>query len=98
NSAFAQTLRTSKRRGGRNRIRDYFEDETPAAFGGREHDVQSSPAAAEVGEGQVGDDALALYLRQMGAIPMLNRKQEPELAVRLEAARKRYRHAALWNW
>ena len=30
------------------------------------------------------DDALGLYLRQMGAIPLLNRKQELALAKRLE--------------
>src|SRR5262249_23169959 len=41
------------------------------------------------------DDALGLYLKQMGAIPLLNRKQELELAQRLETARLRYRHAAL---
>src|SRR5579862_8871866 len=32
------------------------------------------------------DDSLGLYLRQMGAIPLLNRKQELLLARRLESA------------
>jgi len=41
------------------------------------------------------DDALGLYLRQMGAIPLLNREQELTLAKRLERARTRFRHAAL---
>ncbi|MGF1582213.1 MAG: RNA polymerase sigma factor RpoD/SigA [Gemmataceae bacterium] len=44
------------------------------------------------------DDALGLYLRQMGAIPLLSRKQELHLAEKLEVARKRFRRAALWNW
>jgi RNA polymerase primary sigma factor len=44
------------------------------------------------------DDALGLYLRQMGAIPLLNREQELALAKRLEHKRNRYRRAALLNW
>jgi RNA polymerase primary sigma factor len=44
------------------------------------------------------DDALGLYLRQMGSIPLLNREQELRLARRLERVRKRFRHAALFNW
>jgi RNA polymerase primary sigma factor len=44
------------------------------------------------------DDALGLYLRQMGAIPLLSRDQELALAVRLELHRRRYRRAALANW
>jgi RNA polymerase primary sigma factor len=54
-----------------------------------------------VGEGEdahAPDDALGLYLRQMGAIPLLNRGQELALAERLELRRRRYRHAALSNW
>lgn len=43
------------------------------------------------------DDALGLYLRQMGSIPLLNRAQELELAKRLEFARDRFRRAALLN-
>ncbi|MBI1918047.1 MAG: sigma-70 family RNA polymerase sigma factor [Planctomycetes bacterium] len=44
------------------------------------------------------DDALGLYLRQMGAIPLLTRDQELALAKRLERQRTRYRRAALANW
>lgn len=44
------------------------------------------------------DDALGLYLRQMGAIPLLTRNEELALARRLETARNRYRRAALFNW
>jgi RNA polymerase primary sigma factor len=54
--------------------------------------------AEEAAEGDShggADDALGLYLRQMGAIPLLNREQELALAKRLEDARRRFRHAAL---
>ncbi len=44
------------------------------------------------------DDALGLYLRQMGAIPLLNREQELTLAKRLESTRRRFRRAALFSW
>src|SRR6516162_9029057 len=52
----------------------------------------------ETNESQGPDDALGLYLRQMGSIPLLNRQQELSLAQRLERARRRYRRAALANW
>src|SRR4051794_35353396 len=45
-----------------------------------------------------GQDALGLYLQQMGGIPLLNRKQERELTQSLERLRRRYRRAALCNW
>jgi RNA polymerase primary sigma factor len=41
------------------------------------------------------DDALGLYLRQMGSIPLLSRDREIEVAKRLEAARERFRKAVL---
>jgi RNA polymerase primary sigma factor len=44
------------------------------------------------------DDTLGVYLQQMGAVPLLSRDEELALAQRLERARHRYRHAALWNW
>src|SRR5947209_3575647 len=44
------------------------------------------------------DDALGLYLKQMGAIPLLSREKELALAIRLETARSRYRHAVLFSW
>jgi RNA polymerase primary sigma factor len=44
------------------------------------------------------DDALGLYLKQMGAIPLLTRAKELALAERLERARRRYRRAVLFNW
>jgi RNA polymerase primary sigma factor len=54
--------------------------------------------AAEPEDSHAADDALGLYLRQMGAIPLLSRQQELDLAQRLEKARTRYRRAALSNW
>jgi RNA polymerase primary sigma factor len=44
------------------------------------------------------DDALSLYLRQMGLIPLLKPEQEVKLAQELDLARRRYRRAALANW
>jgi RNA polymerase primary sigma factor len=44
------------------------------------------------------DDTLGVYLQQMGAVSLLSRQEELELAGRLERARRRYRHAALCNW
>ena len=43
-------------------------------------------------------DALGLYLKQMGSVPLLNRDEEAELTTRLVRLRDRYRHAALWSW
>ena len=47
------------------------------------------------GEATGADDALGLYLRQMGAIPLLTRDQELALASRLELKRSRYRRSVL---
>src|SRR5205807_184990 len=64
-----------------------------------EEDEEAQEAQPEVEEesshGGGADDALGLYLRQMGAIPLLNREQELALARRLEGARRRFRRAAL---
>lgn len=49
----------------------------------------------EVEEESRADDTLGVYLRQMGAIPLLSREQELELAQRLEYYRNRFRNAAL---
>jgi RNA polymerase primary sigma factor len=55
------------------------------------------PAEGWEEEGDAGD-ALTLYLKEMGAIPLLSREQELDLARRLESARVRYRRAALASW
>jgi len=49
-------------------------------------------------DGNSPDDAVGLYLRQMGAIPLLTRAQELTLARRLERLRDRFRWAALRSW
>jgi RNA polymerase primary sigma factor len=87
--------------------------ERPAATAGRPEPAWETPASAvppeeieepsfveePVGDEETGpDDALGLYLRQMGAIPLLNRPEELALAKQLERVRNRYRHAALSNW
>jgi len=51
-------------------------------------------AVEEFGSGS-SDDALGLYLRQMGAIPLLNRVDEIEVAQRLERSRIRFRVCAM---
>src|SRR5438876_3405887 len=65
---------------------------------GFEEEYSVSVEPSDEDAGQSPDDTLGLYLRQMGAIPLLNRKEELDLAQRLETARRRYRHAALLNW
>ncbi|MHB1422266.1 MAG: sigma-70 family RNA polymerase sigma factor [Gemmataceae bacterium] len=63
-----------------------------------EEEEQAPPAELEGEDAHAPDDALGLYLRQMGAIPLLSRDQELALAERLERKRRRYRHAAMMNW
>ncbi|MCI0704126.1 MAG: sigma-70 family RNA polymerase sigma factor [Planctomycetia bacterium] len=62
------------------RPRSPVEDDEPA----REEEYASGP-----------DDALGLYLRQMGSIPLLTRDKELALAKKLEHHRNRFRNAAL---
>jgi RNA polymerase primary sigma factor len=71
--------------------------------GNRDDDVDEDLEVEEhgsttAGEGQSPDDALGLYLRQMGAIPLLTRQEELNLAKRLERVRTRYRHAVMSSW
>jgi RNA polymerase primary sigma factor len=63
-----------------------------------EQDAQHGSEASGDEDRYSTDDGLTVYLKQMGSIPLLNRKQELELVTRLDTARRRYRHAALWNW
>ncbi len=72
------------------------EDTTLEADGPRER--VDDPEAAEAAEDEYSsgpDDALGLYLRQMGAIPLLTRDKELSLAQRLEHHRNRFRSAAM---
>jgi RNA polymerase primary sigma factor len=82
---------------------DQLTDDNDSDFGDIDDDDDDPDADdeldAEVGDGSNStDDALGLYLRQMGAIPLLNREQELTLARRLEWTRNRFRHAAMWSW
>jgi RNA polymerase primary sigma factor len=61
--------------------------------------TEAYPATVyETKEDHSADDGLALYLKQMGSIPLLSRRQELELVAQLDSARRRYRQAAFWNW
>jgi RNA polymerase primary sigma factor len=74
-------------------------EEMPFADERRERAEAFVPAPpGEDEDGVRADDALSLYLKQMGAIPLLGRERELEVARRLENLRRRYRHAALANW
>jgi RNA polymerase primary sigma factor len=66
-------------------------DETP-----NEEDLAEGEADLPTAPG--AEDGLTLYLRQMGSTPLLSRRQELDLVARLDVARRRYRHAALWSW
>ena len=57
-----------------------------------------SASEEETGSSGGADDALGLYLKQMGAIPLLNREKELSLAMRLEKSRQRYRRSVLFSW
>ncbi len=72
-------------------VEDRDQDET-------EEPVTTSSEVAEGEDAHGADDALGLYLRQMGAIPLLSRQEELTLARRLERERTRFRMAALSNW
>src|SRR5262249_51844598 len=76
-----------------------FDAEDPSREELEEQEESFAAAGApEDGETRGPDDALGLYLRQMGSIPLLTRDQELALAQRLEHERTRYRHSALASW
>jgi RNA polymerase primary sigma factor len=71
----------------------------PATHEWRSDDVPETAAERFIGgEGASTEDTLGMYLRQMGAIPMLTREQELQLSKTLERRRQRFRRAALWSW
>ncbi len=70
------------------------DDDTALEPEGAVADREDAPAAEDEYTGGP-DDALGLYLRQMGSIPLLNRPKELALAKRLEHHRNRFRGAAL---
>jgi RNA polymerase primary sigma factor len=84
---------------GEERARDSFGNARSADEGKPAAEISLATAGiSEVEDPHSPDDALGLYLRQMGAIPLLNREQELALARRLETARNRFRKAALASW
>ena len=52
-----------------------------------EQDAQHGSEASGDEDRYSTDDGLTVYLKQMGSIPLLNRKQELELVTRLDTAR-----------
>src|SRR5262245_41159251 len=72
------------------------EDDEAAPLADEHH--QPHPEGEGEDDDHAPDDALGLYLRQMGAIPLLSRERELALAKELELRRSRYRHAALSCW
>ncbi|MGL4420813.1 MAG: RNA polymerase sigma factor RpoD/SigA [Gemmataceae bacterium] len=77
---------------------DDFEDDVDDGETTSDVADDEAPLAEEavVDEGAAGaDDALGLYLRQMGAIRLLTRDEEIRIATRLEQTRERFRQVAL---
>ncbi|HUR55148.1 MAG TPA: sigma-70 family RNA polymerase sigma factor [Gemmataceae bacterium] len=75
---------------------DDFDDEATEIDTAADADEQPAEAVEAADDFASGpDDALGLYLRQMGAIPLLTRDKEELLAKRLEHHRDRFRRAAL---
>ena len=72
---------------------DDEDDEIEAEAEGAAPAEGEAPAEDDFAGGP--DDALGLYLRQMGAIPLLNKERETALAQKLEHHRDRFRGAAL---
>ena len=77
-------------------------DEDAVADHDDDEDTEAEQPAAERDEVAVepdyvtgSDDVLGLYLRQMGAIRLLNKTEERTLAERLDRRRTRFRRAAL---
>lgn len=66
-------------------------------IGTAERDLTADDAE-QSGAGSPAADDVTVYLRQMAAVPLLNRRQELELVTRLDRARRRYRRAAFWSW
>ncbi len=82
---------------GRNRLAsDNFPEVSQASFAQAENLHLEEEVAAHNSGGV--DDALGLYLKQMGSIPLLSRDRELALAIRLEDTRRRYRRGVLFNW
>jgi RNA polymerase primary sigma factor len=96
----APRRRNAEREDTRDRAEFFADEEHPHDEDHPHLEEGEMETAAETAEesSQAPDDTLGLYLRQMGAIPLLSRQEELDLALKLETARRRYRHAALCSW
>lgn len=69
--------------------------------GGKEEDIESDLREIDIAiieeesDGRRIDDPVRMYLTQMGSIPLLSRKEEIELAKKIEVTRKRFRRRVL---
>lgn len=82
-------MRISERRRGHADLASDVAEAAPVGAGTKFASTPSNPFA---------DEALTLYLREMGAIPLLTRPQEVELTNRLIRLRRRYHRATLSSW
>jgi len=57
--------------------------------------AETSPFEDSDGDGRHIDDPVRMYLTQMGEIPLLDRKQEVALAMKIELTRRRFRRKVL---
>jgi RNA polymerase primary sigma factor len=69
-------------------------DEADRALESGDEDWSETTPASDA-KGVSTADPFGLYLHQMGSIPMLKRKEELELTMRLDRDRRRFRHAVL---
>ncbi|MBY0461262.1 MAG: RNA polymerase subunit sigma-70, partial [Gemmataceae bacterium] len=91
-------------------ITDYILDQTGVSLVDDEdaEEVPAPTAAVVAAEGEVApafedsdgdgrhiDDPVRMYLTQMGQIDLLNRKQEVQLAMKIELTRRRFRRKVL---
>src|ERR1022692_1551638 len=58
-------------------------------------ELDLSAIEEETSDGKRIDDPVRMYLTQMGSIPLLSRKEEIELAKKIEVTRKRFRRRVL---
>ncbi len=58
-------------------------------------DAQLESEEEHTGDDEQIEDPVRIYLMQMGEIPMLSRREEVQVAKRIDASRKRYRNAML---
>jgi len=70
-----------------------FDEETPFFHPEEVHDGDDFPAAAQQEESIYTDDPVRVYLREMGAVPLLTREGEVDLARKMERGKLRMQKA-----